>query len=104
MFLWLGRNASPATNEMFTEVAAAAQLRAGAPAAPRTHPEADRVLRYVNAVRKQRCKGAVVRVALPRDTQEAKLMAWLVEDRAGESPSYVDFLVQVHKMIQGRLA
>lgn len=104
MYLWLGRNSPTAIFEMFTEVAAAANARAGAPAPPRTHPETERVLRYVNAIRKQRCKGSVVRVVRPRDTQESKLIAWLVEDRAGETSSYVDFLVQVHKMIQGRLA
>lgn len=104
MYLWLGRNASPSFAELFDEVAAAANLPTGTPAAQRTHPDADRVLHYINAIRKQRCKGAVVRVVRPRDTQESKLIAWLVEDRQGESPSYVDFLVQVHKMIQGRLA
>jgi protein transport protein SEC24 len=104
MYLWLGRNTSPATSEMFAEVAAAANLRPGAPAASRIHPDTDRVLRYVHAIRRQRCKGAVVRVVRSREALEGKLISWLVEDRAGESPSYVDFLVQVHKMIQGRLA
>jgi protein transport protein SEC24 len=104
IYLWLGRNASPTTSEMFTEVAAAANQRAGAPTAPHTHADTDRVLRFVQAIRKQRCKSAVVHVVRSRDQQEGKLIAWLVEDRAGETPSYVDFLVQVHKMIQGRLA
>lgn len=101
MYLWLGRSAPAPTSDMFQEVAEALVNRG---AAPRIHPDTDRVVRIIDAIRVQRCKGAVVRVVRPRDPLEQKLLSFLVEDRAGEAASYVDFLVQVHKLIQGRLA
>lgn len=104
MYLWLGRNAQPSATELVQEVSAVCATTKNAAQMPRTHAHTDRALRFVRAVRAQRCKGASVRVVRARDTLEPKLMSLLVEDRVGETLSYVDFLVQVHKMIQGRLA
>lgn len=106
-YIWLGRNASQSAMELAQEVAqvcASMRANAGTPQIPRTHAHGDRALRFVRAVRAQRCKSASVRMVRSRDAMEPKLLSWLVEDRVGEALSYVDFLVQVHKMIQGRLA
>jgi protein transport protein SEC24 len=100
MYLWLGRSAPGSAGELFHEVLAVTADRN----APRTHPDTDRVVHIIDAIRAQRCKGAVLRLVRARDPLEGKLLASLVEDRAGEAASYVDFLVQVHKLIQGRLA
>jgi len=102
MYLWLGRSAPGGAGDLFREVVDAVMTNNRN--AARTHPDTDRVVRIVDAVRAQRCKGAVLRVVRQRDPLEAKLLASLAEDRAGEAASYVDFLVQVHKLIQGRLA
>lgn len=97
VYLWFGRNASPS---LVSELQSALQ---------HNQPVGDyglRVHAILEAIRSQRCKGAVVRVVRSRDTLEGKLFSMLVEDRtaSGEQNSYVDFLCTVHKHIQNKLA
>ncbi len=101
MYLWLGRNAPPAYGDLCHEVLALAQDRSSASGA---RSEVLRVLRIADAIRAQRCKASALRVVRSREPLEARLTQSLVEDRAGETVSYVDFLVQAHKLIQGRLS
>jgi len=57
----------------------------------------------INAVRSQRPQQQqTVRVLTPKDSDEARFLGSLLEDRSQASMSYVEFLCHIHRQIQSK--
>ncbi|EOA15938.1 hypothetical protein CARUB_v10004032mg [Capsella rubella] len=54
----------------------------------------------VNEIRRQRCSYLRIKLCKKGDSSGMLFLSYMVEDRTASGPSYVEFLVQVHRQIQ----
>ncbi|CAH2077179.1 unnamed protein product [Thlaspi arvense] len=54
----------------------------------------------VNEIRRQRCSYLSIKLCKKGDQSGMLFLSYMVEDRTASGPSYVEFLVQVHRQIQ----
>ncbi|KAF5204290.1 transport protein Sec24-like [Thalictrum thalictroides] len=58
----------------------------------------------VNEIRSQRCSYLRLRLCKKGDSSETFFFSYMVEDKSHASPSYVEFLVHIHRQIQTKMA
>ena len=54
----------------------------------------------VNEIRRQRCSYLRIKLCKKGEPSGMLFLSYMVEDRTASGPSYVEFLVQVHRQIQ----
>eukprot|EP01116_Phalansterium_solitarium_P017370 TRINITY_DN425_c2_g1_i2.p1 TRINITY_DN425_c2_g1~~TRINITY_DN425_c2_g1_i2.p1 ORF type:complete len:1097 (-),score=398.97 TRINITY_DN425_c2_g1_i2:225-3515(-) len=110
IWLWLGKQLSPRfVSELFNAQLTVDQVPIGPETVLEPHPTdaSAYVHGLIASIRAQRGPAAPwmsVRVAKQSHVSELRFLYYLVEDRLQDAPSYVDFLCNVHKMIQTKLS
>ncbi|KAL7291984.1 hypothetical protein TKK_0014270 [Trichogramma kaykai] len=106
MFLWLGGNLSPQWLKLVFGVSSVTQVNTDKSYIPVLDNDLNRKIRdivaYIGSERRYCMKLAITR---QRDKMEQVMRQFLVEDRGADgSPSYVDFLCQLHREIRTLLS
>jgi protein transport protein SEC24 len=105
IYIWIGREASA------ENVSAIFQVDSFEHITPETMPNPDlnttigeRFSRILNEIRKNRNRYGQLRVMRDRDPTENMFFARLIEDKSTTAVTYVDYLCNVHRDIQSRVA
>lgn len=102
MFLWLGLSLSPQWVQAVFGVPSVMQVDTDRTVIPElNNPLNNRIIEIINHVRHERHRCMKLTIVRQREKLEVVLRRFLLEDRGTDgSPSYVDFLCQMHKEIR----
>jgi len=104
IYLWCGPNIDPQLLEDLTGSPAFHLIDPLNVELERDNEVSRRLFEVISALRERTPQGQVVQLALPGTREEFQFFASLVEDKSQQGMSYVDFLCQLHKHIQKRMA